>query len=391
MQAALTRLNDELRRSYGVALANRTGVNTGEVVASADPSADQKLATGDAVNVTARLEQAAPENEILIGELTYSLVRDAVHVAAMEPLALKGKADKVPAYRLLSMRDGAAEGRARRDEAPIVGRHTELAQLASTLDFVAADRAVHLTTVVGDAGVGKSRLIREFIGAAEDRAAVVQGRCLPYGDGITFWPFLEIVRAAAGIRDDDAPEAAQARLVGLIGDAEIVERVASMAGLTPAQFPLPELFWGARRFLELVAANRPLIVVVDDIHWAEPTFLDLLEYVLDTVSEASIFLLCTARHDLLVTRPEWANRPAAERILLEPLTQGDSDQIVRNLLGGVAIPAEIQAQMVDAAEGNPLFVEQMLAMLIEGGGLRLEGDRWIRTDPAVAIAVPPTI
>jgi class 3 adenylate cyclase len=390
MQAALGTVNDQLERMYGVRLANRTGVNTGEVVASADPGADQQLATGDAVNVTARLEQGARENEILIGERTYALVRDAADVEAVEPLALKGKSELVPAYRLIAVSDRAVEGRARHTDAPMVGRATELAQLKSALDVVEANRTVRHVTVIGDAGVGKSRLIQELLEVDSTRADSIRGRCLPYGDGITFWPIVEIVLGAAGIRDDDPPNLARAKLLERVADGDVAERVASMAGLTSAQFPLPELFWGARRFLEVLAKDRPLIVVVDDIHWAEPTLLDLIEHILASVTDAPILLVCTARHEVLEKRPEWADGPTAIRIDLEPLTRADSAAIVRNLLGD-ALPEDVQSRIVTAAGGNPLFVEHMLSMLIEGGSLRLDGDQWVQRDPSETIAVPPSI
>ena len=191
------------RRTTASTLGNRTGVNTGEVVANDDPTADQKLATGDAVNVAARLEQAAPVNEIYIGETTYRLVRDAVEVEAVEPLQLKGKAEKVPAYRLVSAK--GLDGYARRQDTPIVGRDEELAALNAAYREVCEGRAVRLVTVIGEAGQGKSRLVREVVDRIAADARVLRGRCLPYGDGITFWPLVGMVREAAGIRDDDSP------------------------------------------------------------------------------------------------------------------------------------------------------------------------------------------
>ena len=200
MQRALEELNGELLRVYGVQLANRTGVNTGEVVAG-DPSTGQRLVTGDAVNVAARLEQAAGEQEVLLGELTYRLVRDSVEVEEVEPLALKGKSEPVPAYRLVRVKDTGDVEVSR--GAPLVGRERELETLEAVFDAAVATSTARLATIVADAGVGKSRLTAEFLDRIADRAVAFRGRCLPYGDGITFWPLAEALKAAAGIVNED--------------------------------------------------------------------------------------------------------------------------------------------------------------------------------------------
>src|SRR5919202_5649545 len=217
MKRALAALNDELERVWGVRLENRTGVNTGEVVAG-DPSAGQRLVVGDAVNVAARLEQAAPAMEVLLGELTYRLVRDAVEVEAVEPLELKGKSERVPAYRLLSA--SGDRGAAPDLDAPIVGRARELRLLSAAFDGAVEDRCPALALVLGDAGMGKSRLLRELDRRLSGRCRIVRGRCLAYGEGITFWPLAELVRDAAGIGDDEPPEVARARLLQVLGGPE---------------------------------------------------------------------------------------------------------------------------------------------------------------------------
>src|SRR6185295_15082473 len=286
----------QLADGYGVELKNRTGVNTGEVVASDDPAADQKLATGDAVNVAARLEQAAPENQVFLGDVTYRLVRDAVEVEAVEPLELKGKAQRVAAYRLVSAR--GFDGNQRRSDTPIVGRDAELQQITRVYHEVVGQAAVRLVTVIGDAGVGKSRLVHEVVSQVTGGATVLRGRCLPYGDGITFWP-LRVMLGGAGIVDDDSPETAHAKLLQFLGDREVVDRVAAATGLSAATYPLHEVYWAARRVLEILAAHAPVVALIDDIHWAEPAFLDLLEHVLSASHDAPILLIATARHDLL--------------------------------------------------------------------------------------------
>jgi class 3 adenylate cyclase/tetratricopeptide (TPR) repeat protein len=390
MRAALAQVNLDLQRRYGVALGNRTGVNTGEVVANDDPNAQQKLATGDAVNVAARLEQAAPENQIYLGEITWRLVRDAVEVEPVEPLELTGKAERVAASRLVSAR--GLDGNVRRVDTPIVGREAELAALAAAYAQATEQRVARLVTIVGDAGVGKSRLVREMLERSTALGArVLRGRCLAYGEGITFWPLVGMARGAAGIVDEDAPEVARAKLLAIVGEPDVADRLACAIGLSAAPYPLHELYWAARKFLEILARTAPVVALVDDIHWAEPAFLDLLEHLLDASSGAPILLLATARHDLLEERPEWSERAGATRLVLRPLSEAAAAQVVANLLGSAGLSDDVTRRIVAAAEGNPLFVEQMLSMLIDSRALRLEGERWVRADEYGEIAVPPTI
>jgi class 3 adenylate cyclase/tetratricopeptide (TPR) repeat protein len=390
MKDILQQVNAELGTRFGVQLANRTGVNTGEVVASDDPTADQKLATGDAVNVTARLEAAAPANEIYIGETTYRLVRDAVEVEPVEPLTLKGKSQPVPAFRLV--RAHGQDGNVRRHHAPVVGREAELATLMGAWDAAITQRRAQLVTVVGDAGVGKTRLVREVIDRLGPDARVVSGRCLPYGDGITFWPLREMVVAAAGIRPHDTPEVARERLLARVRDDDVADRLASASGLGATQFPLHEINWAARKFLQVLADDGPVLAMFDDIHWAEPAFLDLIEHLLDTVEDAQVLMLATARHDLIEEKPEWGLRERASRLVLQPLGAAAVAQVVANLLGSTGLGDDLIGRIVAAAEGNPLYVEQMLSMLVDTGALKQEAHgSWAVVKPEAEIAVPPTI
>jgi predicted ATPase len=245
---------------------------------------------------------------------------------------------------------------------------------------VGATRSCQLLTIIGDAGVGKSRLVREFAARAgeRDRSQVLRGRCLPYGDGVTFWPIAEIVRNAAGYSDEDARDVALARILEIArgtsgtGDdpAAIVDRVSAAIGLSAAQFPGPELFWGIRKLLEAIANRRPLVAIVDDIHVAAPTFLELLDHLIDAVRGSPILLLTTARQELFEVRADWAASHEAEQIVLEPLSTEDSEAIIGQLLTGLE-PA-VRLRIVSAAEGNPLYVEQITAMLGESGAIR----RW---------------
>jgi predicted ATPase/class 3 adenylate cyclase len=390
MQAALEHINDELDRVYGVRLANRTGVNTGEVVAG-DPTTGQRLVTGDAVNVAARLEQAAGEREVLLGELTYRLVRDSVDVEEVEPLALKGKSEPVPAYRLVGVRE-ATDTDVRRG-APLVGRREELRLLEEALEHATADRAPRLVTIVGDAGVGKSRLTSELLELVSDRALALTGRCLPYGDGITFWPVAEAVRTYAGIQNEDGAAAAREKLASLAdraGDG-VTDRLASLIGLTPEPFPVEELFWAVRRLLERVARDKPVVFVIEDIHWAEPTMLNLIEHLAQAIGDAPVALVCPSRPELLEEVPRWGTGERATVITLEPLDAEQSKTMIEGLLEGDTLDPDVLERVAAASEGNPLFAEQLLRMLTDEGALEQRHGVWHATGDLSQIHVPPTI
>jgi class 3 adenylate cyclase/tetratricopeptide (TPR) repeat protein len=388
MQRALTGLNDDLERHWGVRLTVRTGVNTGEVVAG-DPTAGQRLVTGDAVNVAARLEQAAGAQEVLLGDLTYRLVRDYVDVEEVEPLELKGKAERVPAFRLVGVREDAE--RPRRLDAPMVGRAVELELLCSHLEQAIEGRCCRLATVLGEAGVGKSRLLDELILTVADEAIVLRGRCLPYGDGITFWPLAEAVRAAAQISERDTTPAALEKLAHLAQDADVRERVASAMGLSAAPFPVAELVWGARKLLQALGRERPVLALFEDIHWAESTFLDLLEQIVDQVADAQLLVVCTARPDFVERYPEWSMAPEALRLELHRLTADETAVVAEHLLGATRLDESIRARVAAAAEGNPLFIEQLVSMLIDEGTIHFEAGEWRPAAEIESVAVPPTI
>ena len=396
MQAALPALNDDLRSRFGLEIGNHIGVNTGEVIAG-DASLGQRLVTGDAVNTAARLEQAAEHGQIIVGELTYRLARDHIDIEEIPPLSLKGKAEPVPAYRLIGVRARPVERTSALS--PFVGRETEMARLATAFDDARAGNRASLVTVIGDAGVGKSRLIKEFAVRASEAGRVVRGRCLAYGDGITFWPIAEIVREAADVAADDSPDAARAKVAELVGRANpdreeverIVDRVAAALSLSSTSFPVAELFWGVRRLLEGLASDGPLVAIVDDIHSAEATFLDLLDHLLEGVADAPILLLCSARHELLEKHGEWSEAHGEQQVVLKPLSEDAAGDMIERLLGEAGLDPSIRARVVGAAEGNPLFVEQMVSMLVDQGVLRREGERWVAAGGAASVVVPPTI
>ncbi len=352
MRVELARLNEELVAERRRELHVRVGINTGEVVTG---DGSTTLVTGDAVNTAKRLEEAAAPGEILIGSATRRLVQNATELEPTEPVAAKGKRRPVEAWRVLGTIAGAAPF-ARRLDAALVGRRSELAFLRDELAEAERTRACRLVTVYGAAGIGKSRLAGELVAEAGHRAAVLSARCLPYGDGITFLPLTELVRSAGG------DEAVRRAVEGEPDGALVAERV--FATFDPEGTPISteETFWAIRRLLETLARERTVVVWIEDVHWAQPTFLDLIEYVAGWSRDAPILLLCLARPDLLEARPRWSGASVA----LEPLTPSESGALLDALGAEWPLSPEERARVTEAAEGNPLFLEQMVAMLAEG-------------------------
>jgi class 3 adenylate cyclase len=338
------RAASEMREAIvGHGLEARIGVNSGEVVVGGE---GETLVTGDAVNVAARFEQAARPGEILIGAQTRLLVRDAVRVEPVEPLALKGKSQPVDAFRLLEV-IGDAAPLARHLGTPLVGRERERQRLWRDYEDTIADRTCRLFTLLGPAGIGKSRLVADFLERVGDSADVLRGRCLSYGEGITYWPLVEILMA-----------------IGV--------EPGSVIGSSP-----PETQLAFRRLLEARAAERPQVVVIDDLQWAEPVFVDLVEHVADYSRDAPIFLLCVARTELLDVRPDWGGgKVNAASLLLEPLGAEECAELMERL--EAPLDPDLRERITAASAGNPLYVEEMLAMVREHGGNE-------------EVVVPPTI
>jgi len=387
MREGLAALNKELERDRGVTIEVRIGVNTGEVVAGASAT-DPAIVTGDAVNVAARLEQRAAPGDVLIGEATYRLVREAVEAEPVQPLDLKGKAEPVGAWRLVGVRE-VVSGIPRHLDSPMVGRERQLGQLRQAFEAAEGDQACQLFTILGPAGVGKSRLVQEFVSGLGERAAVLQGRCLPYGEGITYFPVVETVKQAAGLADFDLPDVVEAKVCSVLqGDEHqqlVCRRVSQLMGAADAAAG-EDTFWAIRRFFEASARERPLVLVFDDIHWGEATFLDLVEHIADWSRGSPILLLCMARPDLLDLRPGWAGgKLNAATVSLEPLSEDQSATLIANLLGSSELPSQVASRIVETAEGNPLFVEETLAMLVDDGLVAREDGRWVAVSGTGAV------
>ncbi|HEX2104128.1 MAG TPA: adenylate/guanylate cyclase domain-containing protein [Solirubrobacteraceae bacterium] len=398
MRARLSALNEEFASSLGVTVAVRTGVNTGEVLAG-EPASAQSLVVGDAVNTAARLEQTAAPGEILIGADTWRLVQEAVTAEPVGPLELRGRAAPVAAWRLVAVIPDAP-GWGRRLDAPLIGRERELALLEDAFRRVETGPACEIVTVMGPAGVGKSRLTAELVARIGERATVLHGRCLPYGEGITFWPIASVVMSAIGIDERDSHADARQRLAEFLRSAGrgdeaedelLCDGIVPLLGLRAADAGVQETSWAVRAFLERLAERRPLVVVLDDIHWGEPTFFDLIDYLGDWIAGVPVLLLCQARPELLDVRAAWTTPKAnASIVMLAPLTEHETDGLIRGLVGP-DVPAEARARIAEVTEGNPLFVEETIRMLVDDGVLSRVDGRWTVAGDLARIAIPPTI
>jgi class 3 adenylate cyclase/tetratricopeptide (TPR) repeat protein len=391
MRSALRRLNVELDGRWGVVLHARIGVNTGEVV-TGDPTLGEEFLVGDAVNVAARLEQAAPPGEILIGPLTERLTRNAVTLEPVDSLPLKGKTEPVRAFRLLNL--AALEQAGSRLGVPLIGRVVELDRLTACFDRTIDQRTPSLATVTGAAGVGKSRLVSEFVQVASDRADVFRGRVLSYGQGITFWPLAEVLRSAVGLAGNEAPDEVIGAVTSLLSErddaAALAVHLGVALGFADGETTPEATFVAVRGLVESLARRRPTVVIFDDIQWAEDTFLDLVLYLARSIRDAAVMVVCTGRPELLERRPGWAGDVAgAEGIQLGPLDDSASEILLKEVLG--AEPSEALARQVAShAMGNPLFLQETVRMLVDEGHIRMDGGVWQAAGLA-GVAIPPTI
>ncbi|HET7235492.1 MAG TPA: adenylate/guanylate cyclase domain-containing protein [Actinomycetota bacterium] len=412
MRRRLVEVNTDLRSRFGVELQIRTGINTGEVLAATTPQPGEPMVTGDAVNVAARLEQLAEPDQIVVAERTARAAR-GFHYRELGDQDLRGKEEAVPAVLLEEEAPEHSQRGVPGLRAPMVGRDQELTLLRTVYGRTVAEGRANLVTIYGDPGVGKSRLTTEFLSwvqTQEPQPRVLRGRCLPYGDGITYWPLAEILKSHSGVLDTDASDEVMDKLqfscdAVLEADPSIDAvrtcraiaytvglefGAASMRDLEPRQVRA-EMHHAWRSFFSALALGGPVVAVIEDIHWADPALLDLLEEMADKVLGPVLFV-CPARHELTDNRPGWGGgRRNHSAIALEPLSPEESDHLVRLLLTVADLPASVHDQILERAEGNPFFLEEIVRHLIDVHAIVREGDRWRAAGSIGDVDIPDTV
>ena len=362
--------------------AVRIGVATGEVLAH-DPASGNVDIGGDVVEMAGASQRTAAVGSIVIDELTHRLTRGPI--AVVEP-----DGQDTTGFVVVGRTDLADGSRMR---APMIGRDREMGLLLAAFERSAREHRAVLCTVAGTPGIGKTRLLEEFVREVANDALVLQSRCLAYGDGITFWPAAEAVRQAADITPDDPAPQALGKLASLLGrDDEAVGSIARMIGLSAEEATQGEELPAMRRLVAILATDRPLVWVVEDLHWAEPKMLDLLEHLATRSRDVSVMIVCTARPELLETRPHWGGGATdALSVSLLPLADADATRLIDSLLGRAHAPDALRTRIAEAAGGNPLFVEQLLSMLVDDGTLRRGKDGWVLSGDLDPLAVPESI
>ena len=412
MLARLRLVNDGLRTADSVELQIRIGVNTGEVLATLDPAPGEAMVTGDAVNAAARLEAMAAPGQIVVAERTAASVRGFLF-DDLGSLELKGKARPFRAYALIDAVSDAPERGVPGLHAPMIGRDDELGLLRAVFERVLGESRPSVVTIYGDAGLGKSRLTTEFLSWAERTDAVplvLRGRCLPYGDGVTYWPLAEILKGHAGILDSDGTDIAVEKVRKITHDLFTPEvapdptrsaaALAYTIGLEDPAFSFASLdpkdvrdevheVW--RLFFSALARSGPVIVVIEDIHWADPVLLDLLDE-LSARAEGPILLVCPSRPELTSIRPSWGGGGRnATAVVLDPLSRDESEVLVRSLLTVDDLPPSVHATILERAEGNPFYIEEIVRRLIDEGAVVRTGERWLATEAVATIEIPDTV
>src|SRR6266542_784395 len=353
----------------------RVGINTGEAVVAvgARPEHGEGIVTGDVVNTAARIQSAAPVNGVAVSEQTYRATSRVFEYEPLAPVSAKGKAEPLPLWRAKAARSRFGSDISDRFTTPFVGRELEKPLLIGTFERAAQQRSVQLVTVVGEPGVGKTRLIAELASYTDAKPGITrwrQGRCLPYGEGITFWALGEIVKAEAGILESDSAEIAAAKLETAVSPEEperqwLLQRLAPLVGVeaaSPAE--RQELFTAWRRFFEGLAAGRPSVLVFEDLHWADEALLDFLEHLAEWSQGVPLLVLCAARPELYERRPGWgAGQRNAHTINLSPLSDRETAELVSHLISTTVLSHELEQAVLERAGGNPLYAEEFVRLL----------------------------
>ncbi len=378
----------------------RIAVNTGEAVVAlgADAAAGEGVVTGDMVNTCGRLQSAAPVDGILVGETTYRATAGAIAYREAESVRAKGKAEPVAVWEAVDLlpADDAPD-----PSTPFVGRRRELTQLLDALVRVCRERTPQLVSLVGEPGIGKTRLARELVAAADaepEFGECLSGRCLPYGDGVSFAALAEMARSEAGISSNDSDEEATAKLHAAVealpGEVDVAwleSHLRPLVGLEgePGE-RREESFAAWRRYFEALAERQPLVLVFEDLHWADPAVLDFVDYLVDWASGVALLVLCTARPELLERRPGWGGgKRNAITISLAPLSSDETSELVSALLGEGQLPPEIAVPLLARAGGNPLYAEEFVRMLVERGSLVERHGSWRLAVPELPL--PETV
>ena len=393
--------------AHGAEVGVRIGVNTGDVISSREAAARGELiVTGDAVNVAARLQQLADPGGIVVGERTHSATRRVISYGAAAELDAKGKSLPVKAWQAIA----AVASRGTRGleyAAPLIGRTDEIALLRLAAARVERERSPQLITVFGHAGVGKSRLVSEFVEGL-DNARVVVGGCVPYGDGVTYLPLAQVASALSGILDDDRVDTALEKLrLSVAGTvpSDQIERVVDAvawtmglslpghtAGIGPGGEVRQTLHDAWTKYLAALGRHELVVLVVEDIHWASEPLLDLLDDVMDRLEDTAVLVICPSRPELLDTRPSWGTgRLSSSSVTLAPLSAGDAESLLQALLDSQTLPDRVVTQILEPAEGNPFFVEEMIAMLVEQGAIEERDGGWVGTDRLALTSMPDSV
>jgi class 3 adenylate cyclase/tetratricopeptide (TPR) repeat protein len=405
MMESLVELNAQLDKTHGVVLSARIGLNTGEVVASTPARADIGQVAGDAVNVAARLEQTAEAGQVLVADRTVRSSR-RFRFRDLGPTILRGREQPVRVHELLGAIDRPV---APLLHAPMVGRENELRFLGALFERVVQEQHPHLVTIYGEAGVGKSRLADEFhdtLRGTEAPALVLRGRCLPYGEESTYRPLVEILKSYAGILDNDSPqlvfdkimkieqtllESGTERMAAALGwTVGIENEQSSLRGLSPRQIE-DEIQTAWRHFFSSLASQRPLVVEIEDLHWADQAMLALLGFLADR-TDGPVLFVCSARPELSDTAPGWGGgQRSFSSITLEPLTEDQAGRLLALLLDIDEMPTAVRSEILRRAEGNPFYIEEILRQLIDECCIVRSGNRWKTAEKISEVQIPDTV